>query len=72
MQSDKSDNEWFDTFESKLAFQDDTIRQLNDALVEQQTRIDHIEASLRSLLERVEDEPDILSIDKADERPPHY
>ena len=68
----QSDNERMETFESKLAFQEDTIQQLSDALVEQQTRIDHLETSLRSLLERMEADPDILSVDETDERPPHY
>ncbi|MDH3640872.1 MAG: SlyX family protein [Gammaproteobacteria bacterium] len=73
MQASTPENdERFETFETKLAFQEDTIQQLNDALVEQQSRIDHLEISLRSLLERFDDEPDLPDISVADERPPHY
>jgi len=67
-----SDEDRFETFESKLAFQEDTIQQLNDALVEQQLRIDHLEASLRSLLERIGDGSDLPDFNPEDERPPHY
>ena len=67
-----SDDERFEAFESKLAFQEDTIQQLNDALVEQQLRIDHLEASLRSLLEQAEDGPELPGLTPEDERPPHY
>lgn len=68
----QSNDERFEIFETKLAFQEDTIAQLNDALVEQQLRIDHLEASLRSLLERIDDQPDLPGLTPEDERPPHY
>jgi len=76
MQTSAQENDQrFETFETKLAFQEDTIQQLNDALVEQQSRIDQLEISLRSLLERFDGEPDLPDlpdISAADERPPHY
>jgi SlyX protein len=65
-------DERFEVFESKLTFQEDTISQLNDALVQQQTRIDQLEATVRSLLERLEEGPDLPDFNAADERPPHY
>jgi SlyX protein len=68
----QSDDERFEAFESKLTFQEDTIAQLNDALVAQQSRIDDLEASLRSLLERVEGTPELPDLAPEDERPPHY
>jgi len=69
----QSDDERFEIFESKLAFLEDTIQQLNDALVQQQSRIDLLEASLRSLVQRVDDGPDIPgNTAPADGRPPHY
>ena len=68
----QSEDNRFEVFESKLAFQEDTIAQLNDALVEQQTRIDQLEASVRSLLERLEEEPELPNISAEDARPPHY
>ena len=68
----QSDNKRFETIESKLAFQEDTIQQLNDALVEQQSRIDHLETQLSSLLKRLDDEPELPNMTSEDERPPHY
>lgn len=56
--------------ESKIAFQEDTIQQLNDALVGQQDRIDALEALVRMMLEQLQggDQPDL----PGDEPPPHY
>jgi SlyX protein len=67
-----TDDERFEVFESKLTFQEDTISQLNDALVQQQNRIDQLEATVRSVLERMEEGPDLPDFNAADERPPHY
>ncbi len=63
--------------ESKIAYQDDTILQLNDVLCKQQDQIDRLDALTQQLLGRVRD----LSENSAggasefsamDERPPHY
>jgi SlyX protein len=57
--------------ETRVAFQEDTIQQLNDALVRQQHRIDQLEASLRMLVEQlqtVEERDDLLE----EPPPPHY
>lgn len=59
-----------DELESRFAFQEETIRQLNDALVAQQARIDALEATVRQVLEQLRrgegDEP------PAHQPPPHY
>lgn len=68
----RSNDERFEALETKLAFQEDTIAQLNDALIEQQSRIDDLETSVRTLLERIDEEPDLPSLTPQDERPPHY
>jgi SlyX protein len=66
------DQERMDALESRLAFQDDTIHQLNDALIAQQARIDRLEAELRQMIDEwrggVADEP----INPENELPPHY
>ena len=60
--------------ESRFAFQEEAIRELNDALVRQQQRIDRLEASLGVVVEQLqrgdagEEAPPTLD----DERPPHY
>lgn len=60
-----------ETLESRLAFQEDTIQQLNDALVGQQTRIDRLEALLMLMAQRFgsdEGEPGPV----VEPPPPHY
>jgi len=61
-----------DELESRLAFQDDTITSLNQALVSQQQRISHLEKSLALVLERFREKE--LDFDLPDEEPPppHY
>jgi SlyX protein len=57
--------------ETKVAFQEDTIQQLNDALVGQQARIDQLELLLRVLAEqlRSSEEPETPIVEPP---PPHY
>lgn len=59
-----------DDLESRFAFQEETIRQLNDALVAQQARIDELETTVRQVMEQIRrgegDEP------PAHQPPPHY
>ncbi len=57
--------------EIRVAFQEDTINQLNDALVAQQTRVDALERRVGMLLDslkRMQDGADPF----AHEPPPHY
>ncbi len=57
--------------ELQIAFQEDTINRLNDALVAQQQRIDQLEtriAQLHDSLSNLQDGPD----PSANEPPPHY
>jgi len=59
--------------ESKLAFQDYTIKNLNDVILEQQKTIDRLENKTESLKERVEEMMGDMSHMKIrDEKPPHY
>lgn len=63
--------------ESKIAFQDDTIEQLNDALCEQQKQMHQLTVNVRVLTEKLKEvistkseQPNHFSADT--ERPPHY
>lgn len=60
--------------ESRSAFQEETVRELNEALVRQQERIDRLEASLNVVVEQLRHggEDDRPSKAPDDERPPHY
>jgi SlyX protein len=59
--------------ESKLAFQEEALRRLNEALVDQQNRVAELERICRLLVERIARIND--QVDKgsaAEEVPPHY
>ncbi|MEN9806886.1 MAG: SlyX-like protein [Pseudomonadota bacterium] len=58
--------------ETKAAFQEDTIRELNDALVGQQARIDQLENILRRLLDEVRGLMETGSPVTEEPPPPHY
>ncbi len=58
--------------EAKLTFQDDTLQKLNDALAEQQSRIDHLQATLKWLLERARQQGFDELEPSDDLPPPHY
>ncbi|MEN8664259.1 MAG: SlyX family protein [Polycyclovorans sp.] len=61
--------------ETKLAFQEATLQSLNDALIVQQARIDHLERLTQALLERLrrdESGGGTLSASQQHEPPPHY
>lgn len=58
--------------EAKLTFQDDMLQKLNDALVEQQSRVDHLEATLKCLAEQARQQG-VDELDTSDDQPPpHY
>ena len=61
-----------DTLESRLAFQDDTIGQLTDALSAQQARIDLLETEMRQLIDEFRGGMSEAQVKPADELPPHY
>jgi len=59
--------------ETRLAFQDGSLQELNQALCRQQQRIEQLEETCRVLLGRMQDLSDSLGKEGAtDERPPHY
>jgi SlyX protein len=60
--------------ETKLAFQEDTIQALNAVVCQQQKQIEHLEATLKLLIERYRQlsaEPDTGN-KPVHEIPPHY
>ncbi len=57
------------SLETRIAFQDKTIDELNDVVTAQQKQIDDLFKRLRELIEQIGPTP----LDKnADTRPPHY
>jgi len=59
-----------EALETKLAFQEDTITQLSDALVAQQSRIDLLEGRIGQLVEALRAMED--GDDTPQPPPPHY
>jgi SlyX protein len=59
--------------ETKLAFQEEAVRRLNEALVDQQQRISDLERICRLLVERIARMTDeVHKGSAAEEVPPHY
>jgi len=59
--------------ESRVAFQDDTIQQLNDVIVRQQHDIEYLKEELLLLKQQIETLSPSLVVDQAQETPPpHY
>jgi SlyX protein len=59
--------------ESKLAFQEDAIRELSDALIAQQARLDQLEAWLHMVAEELDGDPSGGDEETPPEPPPpHY
>ena len=58
--------------EERLEHQDDTITQLNDALINQQQRIDSLETELQEVKYTLISVTEIRRPLDPNERPPHY
>ena len=59
--------------EIKLAFQEDTVKELNDVICRQQDQIDRLNMAYEQLLSRVKELSDrVPDAAAADEKPPHY
>ncbi len=57
----------------KIAFQEDTIESLNQALIEQQKQIDELQFQLKRLDSKVSAiEPSNMASEKEEAPPPHY
>ncbi|WP_409025817.1 SlyX family protein [Gallibacterium anatis] len=59
--------------ETKVAFQENTIEQLNQALIEQQFIIDKMQLQLRYLAQKLKDvQPSNIATQAEETPPPHY
>ena len=70
--SDMEDEKLID-IETKLAHQEHTIAELNDALTNQQSQISNLDVQVRALMDRVRAMSEALPDEQPqDEKPPHY
>ena len=58
--------------ESRLAFQDDTLQALNDALVVQQRLMERLQLQMAALIKRQEEVGSQLGLAEHEAPPPHY
>lgn len=58
--------------ETRIAYQDDTIQQLNDVIYRQQQQIDKLEKALKLLLEQFQEMMASTPDKGGNEKPPHY
>ena len=62
-----------EALESKFSFQEETIQQLDDIIVDQQTRLERLEKSFRALLDDVLAQKNQQPPNPDDDAPPpHY
>jgi len=59
--------------ETKVAYQEHTIQELNEVIYKQQQQIDNIEIKCQHLMDRIQSLSDSSPGEQpANERPPHY
>ena len=68
---EKELSERIDALESRLAYQDQTIEQLNETITAQWKQIDALTRQLGALTERLQ-EAEAIAPAPVNERPPHY
>lgn len=64
--------ERIDELEEKMAFQEDTIQKLDDALASQQKQLLDAELRIKLLIEQLRKIESNLPETPQDEKPPHY
>jgi SlyX protein len=69
---EKELSERIDALESRLAYQDQTIEQLNETITTQWKQIDMLTRKLAALTERLQEAEANTAVAPASERPPHY
>ncbi len=64
----------FVNIETKIAFQEELIEELNKSIYQQQKRLDLLEATCEALARRISSLAESVAENKpaVDERPPHY
>lgn len=59
--------------ETRIAYQEHTLQQLNDVVTEQQARVARLESSLSALHERLREvSENVFRHEGGEEKPPHY
>ncbi len=58
--------------ETKLAYQEDTLQELNRVIVNHEQRLERLETTLKLLIERLREVTATESTKPLDEKPPHY
>lgn len=58
--------------QSKLTFQEQSLAELNKALVSQQKQINHLQLQIKLYEDRLNEIEDATSLTGQDEKPPHY
>jgi len=58
--------------ETLIAFQDDTIKQLNDVIAAQQRQIDALSQEMKTLKQQFKEMTPSPVVSASDETPPHY
>lgn len=66
------DEERLIELETRFAYQEETLRVLNDIVTRQQQQIDQLQQLCRQLIDRVARVGDSIKTTPADEVPPHY
>ena len=62
----------FEELEVKVAYQEDTIQQLNEVIIRQQNEIDRLKTWYQEFNMRLEGLTESLQTKPEDELPPHY
>jgi SlyX protein len=62
----------FAEIEIKLFYQEETVRELNNIVCEQQRRIDQLEKGIKALAGRFKDVVEEVGGKIPNEKPPHY
>ena len=65
-------NDRFTDLETRIAFFEDTLEQLNDIVTRQAQQIETLEIQNKALMERVRDLSESSRPDILNEAPPHY
>ncbi len=65
--------ERFESIETKLAYQELTIAELNSVVIEQQKTIDRLENQIREITDKLNDIAELTGNDRGGiQKPPHY
>jgi|TARA_R110000868_G_scaffold214105_1_gene464219 SlyX protein len=65
-------DERINDLQSRLAFQDDTIQALNDALVAQQRLLERLQLQVAALIKRQDEVGSQFGLAEDEAPPPHY